>query len=145
LETELDLEQRHHQETIKEVRKNDRRLKELAFQTEEDRKNQARLQDLIEKLQNKMKVYKRQIEEAEEIASVNLGKFRKAQHELEDAAERADQAENQLNKQRLKIRSTVSVGRSGSIEVIFTFFLLFILKGNKFYLDKLGTENFFFD
>jgi proline dehydrogenase len=143
LETELDLEQRHHQETIKEVRKNDRRLKELAFQTEEDRKNQARLQDLIEKLQNKMKVYKRQIEEAEEIASVNLGKFRKAQHELEDAAERADQAENQLNKQRLKIRSTVSVGRSGSIEVIFTFFLLFILKGNKFYLDKLGTENFF--
>ena len=122
METELDLEQRHHQETIKEVRKNDRRLKELAFQTEEDRKNQARLQDLIEKLQNKMKVYKRQIEEAEEIASVNLGKFRKAQHELEDAAERADQAENQLNKQRLKIRSTVSVGRSGSIEVILTFF-----------------------
>ena len=125
METELDLEQRHHQETIKEVRKNDRRLKELAFQTEEDRKNQARLQDLIEKLQNKMKVYKRQIEEAEEIASVNLGKFRKAQHELEDAAERADQAENQLNKQRLKIRSTVSVGRSGSIEVIYSYFYFF--------------------
>ena len=118
MESELDVEQRHHQETIKEVRKNDRRLKELAFQTEEDRKNQARLQDLIEKLQNKMKVYKRQIEEAEEIASVNLGKFRKAQHELEDAAERADQAENQLNKQRLKIRSTVSVGRGNSVEVI---------------------------
>ena len=145
METELDLEQRHHQETIKEVRKNDRRLKELAFQTEEDRKNQARLQDLIEKLQNKMKVYKRQIEEAEEIASVNLGKFRKAQHELEDAAERADQAENQLNKQRLKIRSTVSVGRSGSIEVNFAFFKQFILKENKFYLDKLGAENVFFD
>lgn len=143
MESELDLEQRHHQETIKEVRKNDRRLKELAFQTEEDRKNQARLQDLIEKLQNKMKVYKRQIEEAEEIASVNLGKFRKAQHELEDAAERADQAENQLNKQRLKIRSTVSVGRSGSIEVNFAFFKQFILKENKFYLDKLGAENVF--
>ena len=66
-----------------------------------------------------MKVYKRQIEEAEEIASVNLGKFRKAQHELEDAAERADQAENQLNKQRAKNRSTMSVGRSGSTEVNF--------------------------
>ena len=117
LESELDLEQRHHQETIKEVRKNDRRLKELAFQTEEDRKNQSRLQDLIEKLHNKMKIYKRQIEEAEEIATVNLGKFRKAQHELEDAAERADLAENQLNKQRLKIRCTTSVGRSGSSEV----------------------------
>ena len=114
MESELDVEQRHHQETIKEVRKNDRRLKELAFQTEEDRKNQARLQDLIDKLQNKMKVYKRQIEEAEEIASVNLGKFRKAQHELEDAAERADQAENQLNKQRAKNRSTMSMGRGAA-------------------------------
>jgi len=39
-------------------------LKELAFQTEEDRKNQARLQDLSEKLQSKLKVYKRQVEEA---------------------------------------------------------------------------------
>jgi proline dehydrogenase len=106
------LEQRHHQETIKEVRKNDRRLKELAFQAEEDRKNQARLQDLVEKLQNKLKVYKRQIEEAEEIAAVNLGKFRKAQHDLEDAEERAGQAENQLNKQRAKNRSTVSASRT---------------------------------
>jgi myosin heavy chain 6/7 len=105
------LEQRHHQETIKEVRKNDRRLKELAFQAEEDRKNQARLQDLIEKLQNKLKVYKRQAEEAEEIAAVNLGKFRKVQHELEEAEERADIAENQLSKVRAKNRSTVSMGR----------------------------------
>jgi hypothetical protein len=39
-------------------------LKELAFQTEEDRKNQTRLQDLSEKLQSKLKVYKRQVEEA---------------------------------------------------------------------------------
>ena len=39
-------------------------MKELAFQTEEDRKNQQRLQDLSEKLQAKLKVYKRQVEEA---------------------------------------------------------------------------------
>ena len=49
---------------MKELRKNDRRLKELAFQAEEDRKNQLRLQDLSEKLQGKLKVYKRQVEEA---------------------------------------------------------------------------------
>ena len=65
-------------------------MKELAFQAEEDRKNQTRLQDLVEKLQNKMKVYKRQVEEAEEIAAVNLAKFRKVQHELEDAEDRAE-------------------------------------------------------
>ena len=64
MESENELEQHRHQETLKELRKNDRRLKELVFQTEEDRKNQLRLQDLSEKLQNKIKIYKRQVEEA---------------------------------------------------------------------------------
>merc|ERR1719348_599245 len=68
LETELDAEQRRHQETAKNLRKTDRRLKELAFQAEEDRKNMERMQDLVEKLQAKIKTYKRQVEEAEEIA-----------------------------------------------------------------------------
>ncbi|CAF0933109.1 unnamed protein product [Adineta ricciae] len=111
LESENELEQHRHQETLKELRKNDRRLKELAFQTEEDHKNQQRLQDLTEKLQSKIKVYKRQVEEAEEIASLNLAKYRKVQTELEDSAERADLAENQLGKLRAKSRSSVSVSR----------------------------------
>merc|ERR1712038_599841 len=33
---------------------------------------------------NKIKTYKKQIEEAEEIAALNLAKFRKAQQELEE-------------------------------------------------------------
>jgi uncharacterized coiled-coil protein SlyX len=53
------------------MRKADRRLKELAFQVDEDRKNQDRLQDLIDKLQNKIRVYKRQADEAVSI-SVSL-------------------------------------------------------------------------
>jgi chromosome segregation ATPase len=104
----LDIEQRHHQDTLKEVRKNDRRLKELVFQTEEDRKKQVRLQDLIEKLQNKLRVYKRQVEETEHIAAINLAKFRRVQTELDDAEERSSSAENQLNKQRARARSVVS-------------------------------------
>ena len=83
LEGELEMEQRHHQETLKEVKKNDRRLKDLTIQSDEDRKNQNRLLELNEKLQNKMKFFKRQVEETEEIAASNLGKFRKAQQELE--------------------------------------------------------------
>lgn len=46
------------------MRKQDRRLKELAFQADEDRKGQERMQDMIDKLQNKIKTYKRQVEEA---------------------------------------------------------------------------------
>lgn len=36
----------------------------MIFQTEEDRKNILRLQDLVDKLQAKVKSYKRQAEEA---------------------------------------------------------------------------------
>ena len=57
---------------MKELRKNDRRLKELAFQAEEDRKNQLRLQDLSEKLQAKIKIYKRQVEEAGTLKLLSL-------------------------------------------------------------------------
>lgn len=64
LELELDSEQKRHTETVKSLRKNERRLKELLFQSEEDQKNQHRMQELVERLQMKMKAYKRQVEEA---------------------------------------------------------------------------------
>ncbi|GAB0202276.1 myosin-7 [Grus japonensis] len=73
-------------------------------ETEEDRKNLLRLQDLVDKLQLKVKAYKRQAEEAEDQANTNLAKFRKAQHELDEAEERADVAESQVNKLRAKSR-----------------------------------------
>merc|ERR1739844_807139 len=59
-------------------------IKELAFQNDEDKKNQVAMSDLAGKLQSKIKTYKKQIEEAEEIAALNLAKFRKAQQELEE-------------------------------------------------------------
>merc|ERR1719322_1918462 len=68
LEVELDNEQRRHAETTKAIRKQDRHLKELAFQGDEDRKNHERLQAMIDGLQGKIKSFKRQAEEAEEIA-----------------------------------------------------------------------------
>lgn len=48
----------------------------------------------------------------EEIAAINLAKYRKVQHELEDAEERADTAEGSLTKLRAKNRSSVSVTRT---------------------------------
>merc|ERR1712012_1209730 len=47
------------------------------------------MSELASKLQMKIKTYKQQIEEAEEIAALNLAKFRKAQQELEETEERA--------------------------------------------------------
>ncbi|CAH1226607.1 MYH7 [Branchiostoma lanceolatum] len=108
LEAELDTEQRRHQETLKNLRKNERRLKELSFQADEDRKKEERMQEMVEKLQLKIKSYKRQVEEAEEQANVNLAKWRKTQHDLEDAQERAEMAESALGKMRAQHRSAPS-------------------------------------
>ncbi|XP_050533202.1 myosin heavy chain, muscle isoform X33 [Daktulosphaira vitifoliae] len=113
LENELDGEQRRHADAQKNLRKSERRIKELSFQGDEDRKNHERMQDLVDKLQQKIKTYKRQIEEAEEIAALNLAKFRKAQQELEEAEERADLAEQAIAKFRTKGRSG-STARGGS-------------------------------
>ena len=77
-----------------------RNIKELTFSQSEDHKNHKRMQDLVDKLQNKVKTYKKQMEEAEEIAALNLSKFRKVQGDLEQAEERADISEQVVAKFR---------------------------------------------
>jgi len=54
------------------------------------------MSDLAQKLQQKIKTYKKQIEEAEEIAALNLAKYRKSQQELEETEERARISEAQI-------------------------------------------------
>lgn len=91
LENEVDMEQKKSSDSVKGIRKYERRLKELTYQVnstaplqqiphdkkshalmsndtseqvEEDKKNLSRLQDLVDKLQMKVKSYKRTAEEA---------------------------------------------------------------------------------
>merc|ERR1711910_87756 len=96
LEMELGTVQTRTSENFKAFQRAERRVKELQFQQEEDRKNQDRMSDLANKLQQKIKTYKQQIEEAEEIADLNLAKYRKGQQELEEAEERGKLAEGAL-------------------------------------------------
>jgi len=64
LEVELESEQRRYAETEKTFRKQDHRLKELAAQSEEDHKAYERAAGQIDGLQQKIKTFKRQVEEA---------------------------------------------------------------------------------
>merc|ERR1719495_108447 len=89
LEAELASTQSRTGEAAKAFQRAERKAKELGFSQGEDRKNQDRMSELAGKLQMKIKTYKQQIEEAEEIAALNLAKFRKAQQELEETEERA--------------------------------------------------------
>merc|ERR1712053_54252 len=109
LESELDAEQRRFGNASKNLRKSERRIKELSFASDEDRKNHERMQGLIDQLQGKIKVYKKQIEEAEEIAALNLAKYRQVQTNLAGSTERADLNEQALAKTRARGRSA-SIG-----------------------------------
>ena len=104
LESEMDAEARRCADAHKNLRKSERRIKEMVYATDEDRKNQERMQALIDQLQDKIRSYKKQIEEAEEIAALNLAKFRQAQGQLGDAQERADINEQALAKTKARTR-----------------------------------------
>merc|ERR1711950_91871 len=105
LESELEAESRRQADAAKNLSKSERRIKELTFASDEDRKNHERMQSLIDQLQSKIKSYKKQIEEAEEIAALNLAKFRNAHAQLSDAEERADLNEQALAKSKAKGRA----------------------------------------
>merc|ERR550534_96149 len=108
LESEVDAEARRCGDAVKNLRKSERRIKEMTYASDEDRKNHERMQALIDQLQSKIKSYKKQIEEAEEIAALNLAKFRQAQAQLGDACQSAD-----INEQALA--KTKARGRAGSV------------------------------
>ena len=123
LEMELSSCQMRTSETAKAYQKSERKIKELQFQADEDAKNQEKMGELATKLQEKIRTYKKQIEEAEEIAALNLAKFRKAQQvgidetdncddddqELEEAEERSKMAEDQIEGMRRVRGSSVLV------------------------------------
>merc|ERR1712142_1159702 len=100
IESELSRTIHQTDEVHKTITKGERKVKELLFQQEENKKNHDRIRDLVEKLQQKIKSYKKQIEEAEEIAAINLSKFRKAQQDYEEAEERSKLCEANITKYR---------------------------------------------
>merc|ERR1712209_122025 len=105
LESEMDAENRRCTDAQKNLRRSERHIKELTYQQDEDRKNHERMQGLIDQLQGKIKSYKKQIEEAEEIAALNLAKYRQVQGNLAGAQERADVNEQALAKYKAKERA----------------------------------------
>merc|ERR1712076_142789 len=106
LVSEMDAENRRLGDAQKNLRRSERRIKELTFAADEDRKNHERMQSLVDGLQAKIRSYKKQIEEAEEIAAPNLAKFRKVQGDVGNSSQRADLNEQALAKNRARARST---------------------------------------
>ena len=105
LNSELDAENMRFSDTQKKLRRSERYIKELIVCSDEDRNNNERMQLLIDQLQGKIKAYKTQIEEAEEIAALNLAKYHATKINEDYCAARADMNEYTLAKCRAKRRS----------------------------------------
>merc|ERR1719411_1432360 len=105
LESEIDAEARRMADTMKNLRKSERHIKEITYAQDEDRKNHERMQVLVDSLQGKIKTYKKQIEEAEEIAALNLAKYRKVAGALGEAEASADAAEQEAAMRKARARS----------------------------------------
>ncbi|KAJ8922137.1 hypothetical protein NQ315_004071 [Exocentrus adspersus] len=107
-EAELDEEKRRHAETIKILRKKERTVKEVMIQCEEDQKNIALLQESLDKANQKIVLFKRQLQEVEGVSSQSVTRVRRFQRELEAAEDRAETAESNLSLIRAKHRTFVT-------------------------------------
>merc|ERR1719249_589435 len=115
LEEFLSKEKAMHVETTTALHKKERSVKELLLQSEEDRKNILILQESLERLNEKIKMYKRQLEEQESIS--NIMRVKKFQRELESSEARAEEAESCLNAFRSQQRVFAAAAESRSREV----------------------------
>merc|ERR1712112_48784 len=104
LEVMVNVEKKSHSVTMTELQTKTRQIKELVLQSEEDRKNIVILQESLDKLNEKIKMYKRQLEEQESISNSNIMRVKKFQRELESAESRAEEAESTLNQFRSRER-----------------------------------------
>merc|ERR1719471_2643419 len=100
----INVEKKSHAATMTELQTKTRQVKELLLQSEEDRKNILILQESLERLNEKIKMYKRQLEEQESISNSNIMRVKKFQRELESAESRAEEAESTLNQFRSRER-----------------------------------------
>merc|ERR1719464_2665862 len=112
LEVMINNEKKSHSVTMTELHTKTRSIKELILQSEEDRKNIIILQDSLDKLNEKIKMYKRQLEEQESISNSNIMRVKKFQRELESAENRAEEAESTLNQFRSQQRVFAAAAES---------------------------------
>merc|ERR1719362_1793309 len=119
LEEMINVEKKSHAVTMTEMQVKTRQIKELVLQSEEDRKNIIILQESLDKLNEKIKMYKRQLEEQEGISNANIMRVKKFQRELECAENRAEEAESTLNqfRSRERVFAAASVRNEKSTDI----------------------------
>ncbi|NWX05608.1 MYH9 protein, partial [Caloenas nicobarica] len=104
LEEQLDMETKERQAASKQVRRAEKKLKDILLQVDDERRNAEQFKDQADKANVRLKQLKRQLEEAEEEAQRANASRRKLQRELEDATETADAMNREVSSLKSKLR-----------------------------------------
>ncbi|KAL8221982.1 UNVERIFIED_CONTAM: hypothetical protein K2H54_074742 [Gekko kuhli] len=104
LEEQLDSETKERQAASKQVRRTEKKLKDVLLQVEDERRNAEQYKDQADKVNVRLKQLKRQLEEAEEEAQRSNAARRKLQRELEDITETADAMNREVSSLKSKLR-----------------------------------------
>ncbi|NWZ42744.1 MYH9 protein, partial [Brachypodius atriceps] len=104
LEEQLDMETKERQAASKQVRRAEKKLKDVLLQVDDERRNAEQFKDQADKANMRLKQLKRQLEEAEEEAQRANASRRKLQRELEDATETADAMNREVSSLKSKLR-----------------------------------------
>ncbi|XP_023983076.1 myosin-9 [Physeter macrocephalus] len=104
LEEQLDSETKERQAACKQVRRAEKKLKDVLLQVDDERRNAEQYKDQADKASTRLKQLKRQLEEAEEEAQRANASRRKLQRELEDATETADAMNREVSSLKNKLR-----------------------------------------
>ena len=97
LEMDLEQERRKCKENLKQLRQVERNCKDYEYQSLQDKRNSERFEEMISKLQDKNRMYKKLAENAEEMAALNLAKLRRAQAEADFEEINFEQAESDIS------------------------------------------------
>ncbi|NXJ29769.1 MYH9 protein, partial [Dicrurus megarhynchus] len=104
LEEQLDMETKERQAASKQVRRAEKKMKDMLLQVDDERRNAEQFKDQADKANMRLKQLKRQLEEAEEEAQRANASRRKLQRELEDATETADAMNREVSSLKSKLR-----------------------------------------
>ena len=102
MSTQLETETREKADLVRESRRSERVIKDLQYQLGERDKTKLRLEDDYNRLEDKLRKMRSQIEELEANESQLQVKKRKAERDFEEERERSAKLEKELEKLRSK-------------------------------------------
>ncbi|XP_049852980.1 myosin heavy chain, non-muscle isoform X1 [Schistocerca gregaria] len=104
LEEQMDTEVKERLAQQKLNRKQDKKIKELTLQLEDERRQTDQYKEQLDKSNARVKALKRQLDEAEEEISREKAQKRKAQREMEDMMESQETMTREINNLKNKLR-----------------------------------------